>query len=43
MHSPIRPLTVLAACCLLLLGACQAKHNPVKPTVAVQAAQPPAA
>lgn len=31
----IRPLTALA-CCLLLLGACRDKHEPVKPTVAVQ-------
>jgi hypothetical protein len=30
----LRPLTAMAACCLLLLGGCQDRHEPVKPTVA---------
>ncbi len=33
MKPLIRPLGVLAACCLLLLGACRDKHDPLKPTV----------
>ena len=31
----IRALTALA-CCLLLLGGCRDKPEPVKPTVAIQ-------
>lgn len=33
----MKPLIALA-CCLLLLGGCQDRHEPVKPTVAT--AQP---
>ena len=35
MKTPLRPFTVLV-CCLLLLGGCQDKHDPVKPTVTAQ-------
>jgi hypothetical protein len=38
MKPLIRPLACLAACCLLLLGGCKNKHEPVKPTVATQPA-----
>ena len=34
MKTPLRPLTVLV-CCLLHLGGCRDKHDPVKPTVAI--------
>ena len=34
MKPLLRPLTLLV-CCLLLLGGCRDKHDPVKPTVAV--------
>lgn len=39
MKPLIRPLAALA-CCLLLLGACRDKHDPVKPTVAATAIAP---
>ena len=38
MKSLIRPLASLVACCVLLLGGCKDKHEPVKPTVATQPA-----
>ena len=34
MKTPLRPLTALV-CCLLLLSGCRDKHDPVKPTVAI--------
>lgn len=33
----VRTLTALAACTLLMLGGCQDKHEPVKPTVPAHA------
>jgi hypothetical protein len=33
MKPLLRPFAALVACCLLLLGACQDKHDPTKPTV----------
>jgi hypothetical protein len=35
----IRPLAIALAACLMLLGGCQDKHEPVKPTVAARALQ----
>ncbi len=39
MKSFLRPLAVLATCCLLLQG-CQDKHEPVKPTVSASLSAP---
>ena len=39
MHPLIRPLAIVLAACLALLGGCGAKHAPVKPTVAASAVQ----
>jgi len=34
MKTFFRPLAALLACAALVLGGCQDKHEPVKPTVA---------
>lgn len=39
MHPVLRPLAVVLAACLALLGGCGDKHAPVKPTVAASALQ----
>jgi hypothetical protein len=39
MTAIFRALAVLAACCLAL-GACQDKHDPIKPTVFAAHLQP---
>lgn len=35
MKQLMRPLALALLTCLLLLGGCRDKHEPVKPTVAV--------
>jgi len=35
MKTLFKPMCAIAACCLLMLGGCQDKHKPIKPTVAV--------
>jgi hypothetical protein len=34
MKTFFRPLAALLACAVVMLGGCQDKHEPVKPTVA---------
>ena len=34
MRPMFRPLVIALAACMLLLGGCRDKHEPVKPTVA---------
>ena len=37
MRPLLRPFAIVLAACLVLLGGCRDKHEPVKPTVAASA------